>query len=72
MMSTLPILLYISATNRVISRVIVVERPEAGKAQSVQRLVYYLSEVLSVSKQNYSHYQKMCYCVYFAAKKLKP
>ena len=34
--------------------------------------MYYLSEVLSSSKQNYPHYQKMCYGVYFAAKKLKP
>lgn len=41
-------LLYIAATNRVISAVIVVERDENGK--SVQRPVYYLSEVLSSSK----------------------
>ena len=34
--------------------------------------MYYLSEVLSTSKQNYPHYQKMCYGVHFAAKKLKP
>jgi hypothetical protein len=66
-----PMLLYIAATNRVVSTVIVVERPEAGRAQPVQRPVYYLSEVLSASKQNYPHYQKMCYGVYFAANKLK-
>jgi hypothetical protein len=66
-----PLLLYIAATNRVVSTVIAVERPEAGRAQPVQRPVYYLSEVLSASKQNYPHYQKMCYGVYFAAKKLK-
>ena len=30
-----------------------------------------LSEVISVSKQNYPHYQKMTYGVYMAAKKLK-
>jgi hypothetical protein len=64
-------LLYIAATNRVVGTVIVVKRPEAGRAQPVQRPVYYLSEVLSASKQNYPHYQKMCYGVYFAAKKLK-
>ena len=28
--------------------------------------------MLSASKQNYPHYQKMCYGVHFAAKKLKP
>jgi hypothetical protein len=33
--------------------------------------VYYLSEVLTLSKQNYLHYQKMAYIVYMAAKKLK-
>jgi ribonuclease HI len=64
-----PRLLYIAATNRVISAVVVVEREEGGK--TVQRPVYYLSEVLSTSKQNYPHYQKMTYGVYMAAKKLK-
>jgi hypothetical protein len=64
-----PILLYIAATNRVVSAVVVVEREEGGK--TVQRPVYYLSEVLSTSKQNYPHYQKMTYGVYMVAKKLK-
>jgi hypothetical protein len=67
-----PMMLYIAATNRVISAVMVVERPEKDKAQQVQRPVYYISEVLSASKQNYPHYQKMCYGVYMAAKRLKP
>ena len=67
-----PMLLYITATSRVVSIVIVVEHKEEGKALPVQRPVYYLSEVLSASKQNYPHYQKMCYDVHFAAKKLKP
>ena len=30
-----------------------------------------MSEVLSISKQNYPHYQKMSYGVYLTAKKLK-
>jgi hypothetical protein len=64
-----PMLLYIAATNRVVSALVVVEREEEGK--SVQRPVYYLSEVLSTLKQNYPHYQKMTYGVYMAAKKLK-
>ena len=64
-------LLYIAAISRVVSVVLVVERPEEGKAQPVQRPVYYPSEVLSLSKQNYPHYQKMCYGVYLACKKLK-
>lgn len=64
-----PMLLYIAATNRVVSAVVVVEREQDGKL--VQRPVYYLSEVLATSKQNYPHYQKMVYGVYMAAKKLK-
>ena len=66
-----PMLMYIAATSWVVSTVIMVERPEDGKAQPVQRPIY-LSEVLSASKQNYPHYQKMCYGMHFAAKKLKP
>ena len=64
-----PMLLYVAASNRVVSAVIVVEREEKGA--KVQRPVYYLSEVLLTSKQNYPHYQKMTYGVYMAAKKLK-
>ena len=64
-------LLYIAATSRVVSTVIMVQRPEEGRAQLVQRPVYYLSEVLSTSKQNYPHYQKMTYGVFMAATKLK-
>ncbi|KAK1645967.1 hypothetical protein QYE76_063772 [Lolium multiflorum] len=56
-------------TNRVVSVVVVVEREEEEK--TVQRPVYYLSEVLSLSKQNYPHFQKMTYGVYMAATKLK-
>jgi hypothetical protein len=33
--------------------------------------VYYVSEVLTLSKQKYPHYQKMAYGVYMAARKLK-
>ena len=66
-----PMLMYIAASNRVVSVVLVVEREEAGKQRSVQRPVYYLSEVLSQSKQNYPHYQKLVYGVYMATKKLK-
>ena len=61
--------LYIAATNLVVSVVIVMEQEEEGK--TVQRPVYYLSEVISISKQNYPHYQKMTYGVYLAVKKLK-
>jgi hypothetical protein len=36
--------------------VIVVERTEEGKKLPIQCLVHYLSEVLTLSKQNYPHY----------------
>lgn len=45
-----PMLLYIVATNRVISTVIMVEHAEASKLQPVHRPVYYLSKVLCASK----------------------
>jgi hypothetical protein len=66
-----PMLLYIAATPRVISVMIMVERAKEGKELAVQRPVYYLSEVLTLSKQNYLHYQKVAYGVYMAARKLK-
>jgi hypothetical protein len=51
-----PMLLYIAATNRVVFAMLAVERPEEGKAHGVQRPVYYISEVLTDTKQHYSHY----------------
>ena len=46
-----PMLLYLAASNKVISLVIVVERKEEGHEYGVQRPVYYISEVLTESKQ---------------------
>ncbi|KAK1626487.1 hypothetical protein QYE76_000802 [Lolium multiflorum] len=46
-----PLLLYIAATPQVVSTVLVVEREEEGKLHGVQRPVYFVSEVLSPSKQ---------------------
>jgi hypothetical protein len=51
--------------------VIVVERTEEGKELPVPRPVYYQSEVLTLSKQNYPHYQKVTYDMYMLARKLK-
>ena len=51
-----PLLLYIAATGQVVSTVLTVEREEEGKAFKVQRPVYYLSKVLTPSKQRYPHY----------------
>jgi hypothetical protein len=62
-----PLLLYIVATYQVVSMVMVVERSEEGKAHGVQQPVYFLSEVLSPSKQHYPHYQKLAYSVFTIA-----
>ena len=64
-----PIYLYVAATNRVVSTVLVVER-DKGKGHLVQRPIYYLSEVLSISKQRYPHYQKLAYGVFMSSRKL--
>jgi hypothetical protein len=53
-----PLLLYIAGTHQVVSKVLVVEQSEEGKAHGVQPPVYFLSEVLSPSKQHYPHYKK--------------
>ena len=65
------LLLYIAVTTRVVSVVIVVERPEEGKQHSAQRPVYYISEVLSESKQRYPQYQKLVYAVFMAQRRLR-
>jgi hypothetical protein len=65
------LLLYIAATHQVVSTVLVVERTEEGKAHGVQRPVYFLSEVLSPTKQRYPHYQKLAYIVFTTARKLR-
>jgi hypothetical protein len=65
-----PMLLYMAATNRVVSIVIAVERKEEAQEYSVQKLVYYVSEVLTESKQRYPHYHKLAYGVFIASRKL--
>jgi ribonuclease HI len=66
-----PLLIYIAATHQVVSTVLVVERSEEGKAHGVQRLVYFISEVLSPTKQRYPHYQKLAYSIFTTARKLR-
>jgi hypothetical protein len=62
-----PLLLYIAATHQVVSTVLVDKRSEEGKAHGVQRPVYFVSEVLSPTKQRYPHYQKLAYSVFTTA-----
>ena len=47
------LLLYIVATNRVVSTAMVVERDEPGHVYKVQRPIYFISEVLNESKTRY-------------------
>ena len=63
--------LYIAATQQVVRTVIVVERPEEESQYGVQRPVYYLSKVLTPSKQQYPQYQKLAYGVYMTSRKLR-
>ncbi|XP_015689944.1 uncharacterized protein LOC102704232 [Oryza brachyantha] len=65
-----PLLLYVSATEQVVSTVLVVEREEEGHAQLVQRPVYFVNEVLGESKIKYPQVQKLFYGVLITVRKL--
>jgi hypothetical protein len=65
-----PLYLYVVATTQVVSAVIVVERVEEGHALSVQRPVYYISEVLSDTKTRYQQVQKLLYVLVLVRRKL--
>jgi ribonuclease HI len=66
-----PLYLYVAPTTQVVSTVIVVARTEEGHALPVQRLVYYISEVLSETKARYPQIQKLLYVVVLARGKLQ-
>src|SRR5438552_16023012 len=65
-----PLLLYIVATSHVVTTTIVVETQEEGHIQKVQRLVYFISEVLSESKIRYPQVQKLLYVMLITSQKL--
>jgi len=64
-------LLYIAATTHVVSTAIVVKRLEEGHAYSVQRLVYFICEVLSKSKIRYPSIQKILYGILITSRKFR-
>jgi hypothetical protein len=63
-------MLYIAATSTVDSAVIFIEREEEGRVYKVQQPVYYISEVLSYSKIQYSHVQKLLYALLITSRKI--
>ena len=65
------LLLDIVATMQVVSAAQVVEREEEGHALKMQRLVYFISEVLSDSKTRYPQIQKLLYAVLITKRKLR-
>jgi hypothetical protein len=66
-----PLLLYVAATNQVVSATVIVERQEEGHALPVQRSVYFISEVLSKTKNLYPQIQKLIYVMVLARHKLR-
>ena len=65
------LLIYIAATNRVVSTAIVVEREEVGHAYKVQCPIYFISEVWNESKARYPQVQKLLYAVLITSRKLR-
>lgn len=57
--------MYLAATPQVVSTVLVAER------ENVQRLVYYISEVLHGPKEQYPHVQKLLYALLVSSRKLR-
>jgi hypothetical protein len=63
-------LLYISVTSMVVSAAIIVERGEKGHVYKVQRPIQNISELLSDSKVQYPHVQKLLYALLISSRKL--
>jgi len=54
-----PLLLYVTASNHVMSTTLVVEREEPGHHLKVQRPMYFIEEVLTDAKVWYPQVQKL-------------
>ena len=65
-----PLLLYIVASNHVVSTALFVEREEPGHHLKVQRPMYFIGEVLTDPKVWYPHVQKLLYTILMVTWKL--
>ena len=65
-----PLLLYVAASNHVVSAALVVEREEPGHQLKVQRPVYFVGEVLTDPKVWYPQVQKLLYAMLMETRKL--
>jgi hypothetical protein len=64
-----PLLLYMTASHSAVSAALVQEKPE-GQVKK-QAPIYFVSEVLSLSKKNYTELEKVLYAVLMASRKLR-
>jgi hypothetical protein len=64
-----PLFLYVAASHAVVSAALVQEKQD-GQARK-QVLVYFISEVLSASKKNYTELENVLYVVLMASRKLR-
>jgi hypothetical protein len=67
--SGIPLLLYVAASHSAVSAALVQEKQD-GQVKR-QALVYFVSEVLSLSKKNYTELKKVLYDVLMASRKLR-
>ena len=65
-----PLVLYIMASNHVVSAALVVEREEPGHQLKVQWPIYFVGEVLTDPKVLYPQVQKLLYAVLMVTQKL--
>jgi hypothetical protein len=64
-----PLLLYVAASHSAVSAALVQEKLE-GQIKK-QAPVYFVSEVLSLSKKNYTELEKVLYAILMASRKLR-